>query len=468
MSERSKKEGPLPPSAKSILIADDDPVTLRLLDHQLRSAGFETRLAGDGQDALDRLDADVSIALFDLQMPKLGGMECLKRARERFPDLPVVIISQAGEIRAAVDAIKQGAFEFISKPIDFDELLARLQQAEHAARLSAENRQLRQAVEVPAITPMLIGTSPFAQWLTDRCRKIAKLDSTVLITGESGTGKTTVARMIHLLGPRKDGPFVAVSCAALPRDLIEAELFGHVRGAFTGAISDRPGRAEMADGGTLFLDEIGDLPLELQPKLLTFLQDRIVQRIGETQVRRVDVRVIAATHQELENKVRQNLFRQDLYFRLAVLTLEMKPLRDRPQDIRVFADHVLRRIAAHRGDAPFALSPAALQALDSHPWPGNVRELENVLERATAFCESSSLEPIDLGLHEACTLDASAAASRSTSLGGHTLDQIERRAILETLALTSGNKKAAAKLLGIDEKSIYNKMKRLEINDPKG
>jgi DNA-binding NtrC family response regulator len=462
VAERAKKDDVHP--TQSVLIADDDPVTLRLLDHQLRSSGFQTRLARDGQEALDRLDESISLALFDLQMPKLDGIECLKRARERFPDLPVVIISQAGEIRSAVEAIKQGAFEFISKPIDPDELLARLRQAENAARLSAENRQLRRAVEVPAIAPAMIGTSTFAQWLTERCRKVAPLDSTVLITGESGTGKTTVARMIHLLGPRRSGPFVAISCAALPRDLIEAELFGHSRGAFTGAISDRPGRAEMAHGGTLFLDEIGDLPLELQPKLLTFLQDRTVQRIGETQIRSIDVRVIAATHQELEEKVRRQLFRQDLYFRLAVLTLLMKPLRERPEDVQPFAEHVLARIAKHRGEAPFSLSPEAKQTLESYSWPGNIRELENVLERATAFGDSPRIEPADLAL--AGNL-VSPEAGTSASLAGQTLDEIERQAIIDTLHLTKGNKKAAAKMLGIDEKSIYNKMKRLEIQEPR-
>jgi DNA-binding NtrC family response regulator len=462
MTDRTKKDGLA--AGRSVLIADDDPVTLKLLDHQLRSAGFETRLASDGAKALERLDASVSLAIFDLQMPELDGIECLKRARERFPDLPVLIISQAGEIRSAVEAIKQGAFEFISKPIDPDELLARLRQAENAARLSAENRQLRRAVEVPSIEPAMIGKSEFSRWLTDRCRKIAGLDSTVLITGESGTGKTTVARMIHHLGPRRSGPFVAVSCAALPRDLIEAELFGHVRGAFTGAISDRPGRAEMADGGTLFLDEIGDLPLELQPKLLTFLQDRVLQRIGETQVRKVDVRVIAATHQDLEEKVQQHSFRQDLYFRLAVLTLEMKPLRDRSEDVLVFAEHILSRIASQRRERPFEISPEAVKLLEGYSWPGNIRELENVLERGTAFCESAKLEPDDLGLCEAEVVEDSSPIS----LAGQTLDEIERRAIIDTLSLLGGNKKGAAKMLGIDEKSIYNKMRRLGITDPKG
>ena len=461
--ERQRKEATTAPRGY-VLLADDDPVTLKLVDHHLKHAGFTTRLAADGEEALARLDAEVAVAIFDLQMPKMGGLDCLRKARERFPDLPVLIISQAGEIRDAVEAIKQGAFEFISKPIDPDELLARIQQAERSVELAAENRQLRQAVGTPSISAEIVGSSPFSTWLADRAKKMATLDSTVLITGESGTGKTTVARMIHHLGPRRSGPFIAVSCAALPRDLIEAELFGHVKGAFTGAVSDRPGRAEMADGGTLFLDEIGDLPLELQPKLLTFLQDRTVQRIGGTATRSVDVRVIAATHQDLEARSKKGEFRQDLFFRLAVLTLPMMSLRERPEDIPVFAEHVLSRIAAKRGEKPYQLVEGAVDQLAAHPWPGNIRELENVLERASAFCEEGRIAPADLGLFESPAGHTSASSSK---LAGLTLAEIERRAIIETLAACSGNKKAAARSLGIDEKSIYNKMKRLEITDGK-
>lgn len=447
-----------------VLLADDDPVTLKLVDHHLKHAGFTTRLAADGEEALLRLDHDVAVAIFDLQMPKIGGIDCLRQARERFPDLPVLIISQAGEIKDAVEAIKQGAFEFISKPIDPDELLARIKQAQRSVELAAENRQLRQAVGTPSIAAEIVGTSSFAAWLSDRARKMAALDSTILITGESGTGKTTVARMIHHLGPRRSGPFIAVSCAALPRDLIEAELFGHVKGAFTGALSDRPGRAEMADGGTLFLDEIGDLPLELQPKLLTFLQDRTVQRIGGTTTRTVDVRVIAATHQDLESRSTRGEFRQDLFFRLAVLTLPMMPLRERPEDIPTFVEHILSRIASKRGEKSYQLAEGAIDQLLAHPWPGNIRELENVLERASAFCEEGKITPGDLGLFHS---QSPPANNFNRGLAGLTLAEIERRAIIETLAACSGNKKAAARSLGIDEKSIYNKMKRLDINDPK-
>lgn len=447
-----------------VLLADDDIVTLRMVDHHLRAEGFDTRLANDGEEALDRLDDSIAVAIFDLQMPKVGGIECLRRARQRFPDLPVLVISQVGEIKDAVEAMRQGAFEFMSKPVEPDELLARIRQAERSIQLDAENRQLRQAVAAPLIESRMVGTSEFSTWLAERATRMAELDSTVLITGESGTGKTTIARMIHTLGPRRAAPFVAVSCAALPRDLIEAELFGHVKGAFTGAVSDRPGRAEMADGGTLFLDEIGDLPLELQPKLLTFLQDRTVQRIGEAAVRPVDVRVIAATNHDLEARAQDGEFRQDLYFRLAVLPLVMKPLRERPEDVLAFVEHTLAQIADKRGETACVLTAEARQALLDHPWPGNIRELENVLERASAFCQEGKISTEDLHLSRPNV----AGSNEAGSLAGMTLADIERRAILETLTASGGNKKAAARSLGIDEKSIYNKMKRLGITYDRG
>lgn len=433
-----------------------------MLDHHLKAAGYQTVLAVDGAEAIAKLNGEVILALFDLQMPKASGMECLRIAQERFPDLPVLVISQFGEVRDAVQAMKQGAFEYIAKPIDPDELLAHVHQALRSSQLATENRQLRQAVGGSMPAPPMLGDSPAAAMLLDQLQRICQLDSTVLITGESGTGKTTLARMIHQHGSRASGPFVAVSCAALPRDLIEAELFGHVRGAFTGAVADRPGRAEMASGGTLFLDEVGDMPLELQPKLLTFLQDRTLQRIGDTKVRKVNVRLIAATHQNLEEKCKQGSFRQDLFFRLNVLPLRLAPLRERTLDVVPLARSILARIAEQRNQADFALADNAVRSLEDYAWPGNIRELENVLERATAFARGTEITATDLGLEPRPASSGTSAAS-AASLAGMTLAEIERRAIIETLAACEGNKKAAARMLGIDEKSIYNKMKRLGI-----
>lgn len=445
-------------SAGVVLIADDDAVTRRLLDHHLQLAGFRTVLAADGEEAMRLMGRSVGVALIDLQMPKYSGLDCLRHAQEHFPDLQIIVISRFGEVRDAVEAMKKGAFEYITKPVDPDELLVHVRQALRSSQLASENRQLRQAVSSPMPPAPFVGKSPKALRLFEQLQRVAPLDATILLTGESGTGKTTLARLVHQLGPRAGGPFVLLSCPAFPRDLLEAEMFGHARGAFTGAISDRPGRAEMANGGTLCLDEIGDLPLELQPKLLNFLQDRTVQRIGGTEVRRIDVRIIAATNQDLERKCREGTFREDLFFRLNVLPIEVPPLRERAEDIPAFIDFILDRIARKRGCAVFQLDEEARQALGRYGWTGNVRELENVLERSTAFCTGARVTRADLTLP-----DRGGAGPPANGLAGLTLAEIERRALVETLAHCGGNKKAAAKLLDIDEKSIYNKMKRLGV-----
>ncbi|HND53076.1 MAG TPA: sigma-54 dependent transcriptional regulator, partial [Pirellulaceae bacterium] len=394
------------------------------------------------------------VALFDLRMPKATGLDCLRFAREKFPETRVIIISGAGEIKDAVLAMKDGAFEFVTKPFEREELINRVKNAFRDAALEQDNRTLRALVTLPPSSSTFISRTPAGQVLLDRVRKIAPLDSTVLITGESGTGKTTVARMIHELGPRTKQPFVALNCASLPRELIESELFGHTKGAFTGAVSDRPGRVEMADGGTLFLDEIGDLPLELQPKLLTFLQDRSFTRIGSNQVHTVDVRLVSATHQDLPQMCRDKRFREDLFFRLSVLSLHVPSLAERLADIPELSEVILRRIAQRRGVAALSIDREALGSLQSHSWGGNVRELENVLERASAFCDDATIRARDLEFH------SGSVPTRRASLAGRTLDDIEMQAIRDTLEANGGNKALAARQLGISEKSIYNKMKR--------
>ncbi|MCA9198997.1 MAG: sigma-54-dependent Fis family transcriptional regulator [Planctomycetales bacterium] len=458
----------LPPSPSTvrgrILVADDDPVTRRSLELLLTEVGYQVTSAADGQQAQSLVDDTISLALFDLQMPLANGMDCLRYVRQRFPDIQVMMISGEGEIHDAVAAMKEGAFEFIAKPFDKDKLLVNVDRAITATKLSRDNRNLRDMVgdslPVTGFSPKL----PQTKKLLDQVGKVVGLDSTILLTGESGTGKTTIARYIHQQGPRADQPFVSVNCASLPRDLIEAELFGHARGAFTGAVKDRPGRAEIADGGTLFLDEIGDLPLELQPKLLTFLQDRTLQRIGCNEMRRVDVRVIAASHQDLASMCRENRFRQDLYYRLNVLSLRVPSLRERTLDIPELAQHVLRRIQNQRGGSPLSLSDAARNALLAYNWPGNIRELENVLERASAFCDQGVIQPTDLALHTSQQAFNSVVQGEfAPSLAGMTLAEVERKALIDTLKACSGNKAKAAREMDISEKSIYNKMKRYNI-----
>ena len=304
--------------------------------------------------------------------------------------------------------------------------------------------------------------------LMQQVDQIAALDSTVFIGGETGTGKSTIARMIHQRSRRSAGPFVTVNCASLPRDLIQSELFGHAKGAFTGAVADRIGHAEVADGGTLFLDEIGDLPIDLQPKLLTFLQDRTVRRLGATESTKVDVRLITATHHDLAELCRQGAFRQDLYFRLLVLNLELPGLRFRTGEFLNIAQNILQAICERQSIAVKTISDRALEILQQHSWPGNIRELENVLERAVAFADSNEIGPSDVlfsnvGLDPRSEPTANTDVPSGYQLAGKTLEEIERDAIIATLEMLDGNKAKTARTLGISEKSIYNKMKRLKI-----
>lgn len=458
-----------PNASQKVLLADDEPVTRRMYCRFLENSGLNVISAVDGEDALSRMTPDVVVAVIDLNMPGISGLECMRRLQESFPRTEVLIISGVGEIRDAVAAMREGACDYVAKPCDQNELVAHVSKAIYTANLRRENQVLWKAMEQPASSTRFAAKTAASKDLLEKIGKLAHLDSTVLLTGESGTGKTTVARMVHDRGPRGGRPFVSVNCASLPRDLIEAELFGHVKGAFTGAAEDRPGRAEIADGGTLFLDEIGDLPLELQPKLLTFLQDRTLQRIGSNRVTEVDVRVIAATHQDLASLSEQRRFRPDLYYRLNVLHLDVLPLRDRRADIPEVAVAVLERIAKRRGTDFFELDDQAMLLLQQHDWPGNIRELENVLERATAFCSSARLGVSDLELVPGIMKQGGDSESREpSSYVGLTLREIEKRALTETLAALGGNKAMAARQLGVSEKSIYNKLKRFGMFEQPG
>ena len=450
-------------AAPIVLVADDDPVTRMMLQGHLKKAGYRVVLAEDGAEAVDKMREEVSLAILDLDMPKLSGVDCLKQLRDKFPASEFLIISGVGQIRDAVQAMKVGACEFITKPCEPGEFISHVKRALRTAELSRLNKQLQQVVEQPRSPSTFVGETSTAKTMLDRIAKLSTLDSTVLLTGESGTGKTTIARMIHDQGPRSSGPFVAVNCASLPRELIEGELFGHVKGAFTGASEDRPGRAEIAAGGTLFLDEIGDLPLDLQPKLLTFLQEKTIQRIGSNKTKKVDVRLIAATHQDLLKMCSDRRFRTDLYYRVNVLQIEVPALRNRRQDIPKLAQTIIDRIVHRRGSAKITLNKDALQLLQEHDWPGNIRELENVLERATAFCESDRIAAADLELTPSPSMAVEATDVQSGSFAGLTLKEVEKRVLIATLDRNKGNKAMAARELGISEKSIYNKLRRFDL-----
>ncbi len=454
-----------------VLAIDDDPVALRALERHLSRKGCNVTTATSGSEGLESVSSEISVALIDLRMPGLSGLDCLSYLNEHNPTISVIILTASLDVDSAVEATKQGAFQYITKPFDPKSLLVHVSKAHKSWQITNENSCLRDALSLPhTLTQSSKTKTNLGEELLETVERIANLNSTVFIGGESGTGKTTVARMIHQHGDRADAPFVTVNCASLPRDLIESELFGHIKGAFTGAVKDRIGKAEIAHGGTLFLDEIGDLPLDLQPKLLTFLQDRIIQRIGCNEDRVLDVRLIVATHRDLAAMCHERRFRQDLFYRLNVLSIYLQPLRERPEILKQIAESTAETLCQREGKPSRQLTGHAIAVLKSHPWPGNIRELENVLERAVAFSETDEIRAEDL-IFDTANLPTSSEQYHSTteasppefSLAGKTLEEIERRAILATLDACDGNKARTARMLGISEKSIYNKMRRLKI-----
>lgn len=461
-----------------IVAIDDDPLTLRLLSAHLGKAGYRCETADTGTAGLDLIDDSTAVAVVDLRLPDLSGFQILQYLKEHNPNVQVIVLTVSDDVTDAVEAMRSGAFQFVTKPFDPQEFLVYIEKAIASWRIATENQSLKSAHSQNVPVPEISTTGDVHCRLMQEVDQIASLDSTVFIGGETGTGKSTIARMIHQKSRRADGPFVTVNCASLPRDLIQSELFGHTRGSFTGAVADRIGHAEVANGGTLFLDEIGDLPIDLQPKLLTFLQDRTVRRLGATDVKKVDVRLITATHHDLAAMCRDGAFRQDLYFRLLVLNLELPALRFRSGEFANIVDNILGAICDRQSIAAKDVSSRAMELLQGHSWPGNIRELENVLERAVAFSQSAIIGAEDL-LFSKAILDQRSVDRTSHSLeqpsnetsnagsgyqlAGKTLEQIERDAIIQTLEMLGGNKAKSARTLGISEKSIYNKMKRLKI-----
>jgi len=459
-AQRPQQQSERLESAPSVLVADGDPDARKTIQAVLQSVGYKVIEAANGHEGLRKMSERIDVAILDLFLRDASGRECLRYIRKHFPDTQVIVTSQTGNIHEVVTAMKEGALEYINKPCDRDELVIRVRQAVGAAKLARDNRKLRQAVSFPVVGGNLVGNSPEMQAVREQIESFAQVDSTVLITGAGGTGKTIAAQLIHCKGPRYARPFVSVNCRALPRDLVEVELFGHVRGAFPGATSDRPGRAEIANGGTLLLDEVGNLPPELQPKLLNLLRDQTVQRIGSEQVMRVDVRVIATTSRDLAALCRQGRFREDLLFRLNVLSLRMPALKEHRIDLVELASEILLRIARRRGTTSQILAESAAKAIEEYDWPGNVAEMENVLERASASCDGHTIRRKDLLLNQLWASGPSAESAGGIDLAGMPLAEIERIAIIETLQACGGNKVKTARQLGVSEKTIYNKLKQ--------
>jgi len=444
----------------TILVADDDKGIREVLAKILKKEGFQVLLAEDGRKALDLFRTHgAQIILADLKMPHLSGLELLKAVKAIAPEVEVLMITGYGSIEEAVEAMKEGAYDFITKPLQRVSLLKTIRKALEKQALVMENRALQARLLELQQQGRIIGTSPAIRRVLELVEQVAGSSATILIQGESGTGKELIANAIHALSPRHERPFLKVNCAAIPETLLESELFGYEKGAFTGAFARKAGRFELAHGGTLFLDEVGDLTPGTQAKLLRVLQEGEFERLGGTRTLKVDVRIIAATNTDLAQAVKERRFREDLYYRLNVITIPIPPLRERREDIPLLAHHFLRISAAKNNKALEGFTPEALDLLERYPWPGNVRELENAIERAVVLSRGHLIEPKDLP--EAITGQGPGEGERAITIPlGTPLEEVEQRLIEATLEQTRGDKTLAAKLLGIASRTIYRKLKQ--------
>jgi DNA-binding NtrC family response regulator len=441
-----------------VLVVDDEDSARSLCSEVVANSGMRVRAAATTEQALEILDQEpVDIVVTDLRVPQLGGLELLRRIRENHPQTSVMVLTQYGTIESAVEATRMGAADYLTKPFHLDELRTKLDRLVRAQELDQENRVLREQLRSRPGFGGMIGLSLKMQRVYRLMEKVSQHNYPVLILGESGTGKELVARSIHFSGPRRNRPFVPVDCSALVPTLIESELFGYVKGAFTGAMHTKQGLLESADSGTLFLDEIGDLPVDLQAKLLRALQEKEVKPVGATERIRVDVRVIAATHRDLESAVRTGGFRQDLYFRLNVVQIKMPPLRERKTDIPLLVNSFLEKFSDLQRTVR-TISQDAMARLMAYDWPGNVRELENAVERAVALGSGPILHVGDLPSN----LQVSTGERLTENDELVPLEELERRAILRALREAGGDKVAAARLLRIGKTTLYRKLKQYE------
>jgi len=444
----------------SILVVDDEPGVRSSISGVLKDEGFEVDAVGTGEECLERANSDAyDVIVLDIWLPGLDGLTTLQRLRERQIDSQVVIISGHGNIESAVRAIKMGAFDFIEKPLSLEKTVLVVRNALRQRDLEAENRVLRAKVDRQQQHTMVGDSAPMMR-LREQIASVAPTNGRVLILGDNGTGKELVARTIHSSSRRKHGPFIEVNCAAIPEELIESELFGHVRGAFTGAIADKPGRFEQANTGTIFLDEIADMSLKTQAKVLRVLQEQVMERVGGTQRIKVDVRVLAATNKDLVEEIRAGRFREDLYFRLNVVPIFVPSLRERQDDIVPLADHFMALLATEEfGRRPKRLAPEAAARLRQYSWRGNVRELRNVIERLMIMVQGDTITAQDLGfLGRDGVPDAPATPGPARPLS-EARDEFEKDYILKTLAGQQGNMSRTAEVLGVERSNLYKKLR---------
>jgi len=444
-----------------VLIVDDDTSMCELLAEGLVQHGYEARWSASAHEALTQLaERDFDVVLTDINMRDMSGLELCQKATEAHPQLPVIVITAFGSMETAVQAIRAGAYDFITKPFDIDVVAIAIERAVKHGVLTREVQRLQRAVDESRRFDELLGASPAMKEVYDLLERVGESESTVLVSGESGTGKELVARALHRRSKRSAGPFVAINCAAMPEQLLESELFGHTKGAFTDARNARPGLFVQAKGGTIFLDEIGDMPVGLQPKLLRALQERTVRPVGGDTETPIDVRVVAASNRDLETAIEERKFREDLYYRINVIHVELPPLRARGADVILLATHYLQHFAAQSQKDVRSLDAEAAEKLSAYAWPGNVRELANCMERAVALTRNESIGVADLPekIRNYRTSHVLVAATDPTELVP--MEEVEKRYILRVLEAVGGNKTLAAQVLGLDRKTLYRKLDR--------
>ena len=452
---------------RTVLVVDDELNMQAVMRMVLQDAGHEVLLADSGEAGLVHLlNPNLDVILSDLRMPGMGGEVFINRCRNERPDVPVIVVTAHGTIRSAVSSIHAGASDYLAKPFEPEELEIAVHNALKLRDILRENQQLRAAISQSHSRRHLLGESPVFRKMLEDIRQVAPYKTNVLVTGESGTGKELVARTLHEMSPRATGPWVAINCSAIPRDLLESELFGYVKGAFTGAGSNRAGRLEQAQGGTLFLDEIGDMDISLQSKILRVLQEREYSPLGSDKVRSVDVRLIAATNRDLRQLVREGKFRDDLLYRLDVYNIPVPALRQRSEDVPLLAMSFVRELAMETGKPVTGITPQAFEALARHVWPGNIRELRNAVERALLSCRGDMIDVPDLPSAVSAGEDSPAVQTVADIDGSGLvawLEETERRAILRALEQSNGVQVQAAKRLGISERSLWHRIKKLNI-----
>jgi DNA-binding NtrC family response regulator len=447
-----------------ILVVEDKDSMAQMLKETLELEGYEVVIAGDGTDGIKRIrDSNVDVVITDLKLPKKDGLSVLNASKEENPLIPVIVMTAFGSVETAVKAMKAGAYDFISKPLDTDHLLVLIKRSLENQRLITENILLKDTLSQKLGMPTIIGKSPVMIDVADNIQKVAPAKTTALLLGESGTGKELFARAIHFLSPRKEHPFVPINCAAIPKELLESELFGYEKGAFTGAGEKKLGKFELADKGTVFLDEIGEMDKVLQSKVLRALQEGEIERVGGTNPIKVDIRIIAASNKNLEAGVADKTFREDLYYRLSVFPITIPPLRDRHEDIPTLVEHFVSKYAAEMKTGQKKISDEVIATLKKYSWKGNVRELENVIERSMILCEGTTITPENLRLNPS---GSSTTLTHDINLDG-TLEQTAKAALKEAESVrikkalkdTGGNKSRAAELLKVTYKTLLTKIK---------